>query len=836
MKNLLTTLLATLFIYNAGAQTSKTAQIENLDRGLVAVKSGTSTFLSWRLLATDTDATTFDVLRDGSVLSSGKNLTVTNLSVTGGTDQSLYQVVTKVGGEPVDTSKAVSRWGDIYRSLRLERPASQSGYHYFPNDCSVADLDGDGEYELIIKWDPSNNQDNSNSGKTGNVYLDAYKLADGEIVNGTVTNCKLLWRVDLGANIRAGAHYTQFLVYDFNGDGRAELICKTAPGSMDGQGQYVNQAADDATIKGHNNRLSYANSQGRVLSGAEYLTVFEGTTGRALHTIWYNPNRGFTTGEVKSLDNTINDLWGDNYGNRCDRFLACVAHLGGADQNASAVMCRGYYTRAYLWAVDFDGERLSTRWLHGSISPTEVEVTDASGQKTRRTYSTNTSGISSGTNDVHFYCTAYGQGCHSVSVGDVDGDGCDEIIYGSAAIDHDGQLLHTTGLGHGDALHLSDLMPDRPGLEVMMVHEEAPFGWSVRDAMTGELLIHHTGRDDTGRGIAADILADHRGFEYWHSDDNDYKNASGSTVTGNHNIYGSTDEVVAHYTSDYPFYNFRLYWDGDAQDDLFDKGAVNNGKWSRLLSTGDYGHSATYGSKANPLLIADIMGDWREEIVMFDKTDSCTINIFTTTTATKLRVPTLMHDHIYRMSVAWQNVGYNQPPHLGYYLPDLVATRFTAVGDSQKEQTVELGQPIAPITCRWHNCTSATLQYVYLDGTRIKSYAAPDGWTFERNTTDKTFTLSGTPAEAGLYEFLVKSSGDSNGTSITDTLRIRVVSSTGISEIVNSESVNGKSVNNNTVYDLQGRRIDGSTLNNQYSALKPGLYIVGGRVVAIKRE
>lgn len=786
MKNLLSILLASaLSCYGAEAQT---AQLEQLDRGLVAVKNGTNTFVSWRLLATDADNTTFDLLRDGTVLTSAKNLTVTNVSVTGGTDESRYQVVTKVDGEPVDTSTAVLRWTDIYRSLQLDRPVSQTSYHYFPNDCSVADLDGDGQYELIIKWDPSNCQDNSNSGKTGNVYLDAYKL------DGTK-----LWRIDLGANIRAGAHYTQFLVYDFNGDGRAELICKTAQGTMDGQGNYVNQAADDSKIKSANNSMKYANSSGRILSGAEYLTVFEGTTGRALHTIWYNPNRGFTTGEVKGLDANINKLWDDDYGNRCDRFLACVAYLGNetmrngeTEKLPSAVMCRGYYTRAYLWAVDFDGEKLSTRWLHGSVSPTEVEITDAAGNKTTQTHK----------------ATAYGQGCHSVAVGDVDGDGYDEIIYGSAAIDNDGRLLHSTGLGHGDALHLSDLMPDRPGLEVMMVHEEAPYGWSLRDALTGELIIHHTGKEDTGRGIAADIYSDHRGFEYWHSDD----------YNSTQNIYDSYDAVAGHYTKDYPFYNFRLYWDGDAYDELFDKGAVNNGKWSRLLTTSNYGNSVTYGSKANPLLIADILGDWREEIIMFDKSDSASINIFTTTTATKMRVPTLMHDHIYRMSVAWQNVGYNQPPHLGYYLPDFVASRFDAVGESQKEQTIKLGESISDITCRLHNCTSVILQYVYLNGQRIKSYAAPDGFTFTTDKTAQTFTLSGTPQQAGDYEFVIKSSGDMSGTSITDTLRIHVSDPTGIETIETNHSTFNVHHSIFNVFDLQGRPVD---------AMQPGhVYIV----------
>ena len=664
--------LAVIFIgFAVTIVSAQTYQSEKLNRGVVAIKNGNSTFISWRLLDTDDKSTTFDLLRDGTVIQS--NMNVTNYTTNGGTSTSKYQVVAKVNGQEVDRSEAVSRWTDIFKSVKLDRPASQPGYHYFPNDCSVADLDGDGEYEMVIKWDPSNNQDNSKSGKTGNVYLDAYKF------DGTK-----MWRINLGQNIRAGAHYTQFLVYDFNGDGRAELICKTAPGSIDGEGNYVT-AVGTSTIQRLTNTTDFSNESGYILNGAELLTVFEGTSGRAINTTWYSPNRTFQVGQPTSsvkLDEAAGKLWGDTYGNRCDRYLACVAHLDGADKPASAVMCRGYYTRAYLWAVDFDGEKLSTKWLHASISPTEVEVTDAAGNKTLKTYDTNTSGISSGTNDVHFYCTAYGQGCHSVSVGDV--DGCDEIIYGSAAIDNDGQLLHTTGLGHGDALHLSDLMPDHPGLEVMMVHEEKPFGWSVRDAKTGELLIHHTGRDDTGRGIAADIYANHRGFEYWHSDDNDYSVGS-STVTGPKNIYSTGDDIVGHYTQSYPFYNFRIYWDGTAQDNLFDKGALNDGKWNRLLSTGNYGSSVTYGSKANPLLIADIFGDWREEIIMFDKRDSATVNIFSTTTATKLRVPCLMTDHIYRMSVAWQNVGYNQPPHLGYYLPDYLEAQEAGINGVSTE-------------------------------------------------------------------------------------------------------------------------------------------------------
>ncbi len=633
-------------------------QKEQLNRGLVALHNGGGKVsVAWRYQESDPLDVAFDVYR-GEVKLNAAPLTGTTFYTDTQVDTTVdntytVRVAGKTAVEP-GASYTVKAGSKPYLEIPIQPVEGFAEGYYTPNDATVADLDGDGEYEIIVKWDPSNNQDNSKSGKTGNVYLDAYKI------DGTK-----LWRIDLGQNIRAGAHYTQFLVYDFNGDGRAELVCKTSLGSMDGEGIYVNQATDDTNISSRSNTLRYANDNGYILSGPEFLTVFEGTTGRALHTIWYNPNRGCTFDKLAAPSaSELKTLWGDNYGNRCDRFLACVAHLDGADKPASAVMCRGYYTRSYLWAVNFDGSKLSTRWIHGSVSQTQVERTDAEGNKETRTYSTNTSGIGNS-------YTAYGQGCHSVSVGDVDGDGCDEIIYGSAAIDHDGWLLHTTGLGHGDALHLTDLMPDREGLEVMMVHEETPYGWSVRDARTGELIIHHTGISDTGRGIAADIYSEHRGFEFWHSDDMDL--AAQYDKKGPMNIYSSDDEVVGHYVRNYPFYNFRIYWTGDLQDELFDKGALNDGQWQRLLSCGNYGNSVTYGSKANPLLIADILGDWREEIVMFDKTDSCTLNIFSTVKTTEHRIPTLMHDHIYRMSVVWQNVGYNQPPHLGFFLPDYKA-------------------------------------------------------------------------------------------------------------------------------------------------------------------
>ena len=640
--------------HNTNLFFTPTEQMERIDRAPVSLpaSNGNGNFISWRLLGTDDQNTKFDVVRNGTSIVSG--LSVTNFTDNEGNETSSYEIVVKNNGYEMERTKAFTPWGNIFLRQTLDRPADGvtpggENYTYSPNDCSIGDVDGDGQYELIVKWDPSNSKDNSQSGYTGNVFLDAYKL------DMTSEKPEKLWRIDLGVNIRAGAHYTQFLVYDFDGDGKAEMICKTAAGSKDGSGNYVSEASTDETIKAVDNTKDWRNSSGKVTGGQEWLTVFNGENGEAIHTIYYNPNRNGSIGGEAGWTKNWDDRSGKTdkeYGNRGERYLAAVAYLDGPKANPSAVMVRGYYTYSYIWAVDFDGKQLSTKWLHASDTKTTYSVTNADG--TSKTYTADIpTGRTSGSR------TAYGNGNHNLSVGDYDGDGCDEITLGASAINNDGTLLYSTGYGHGDALHVGDIDPDRPGMEVFTVHEESPYGWDLHDAATGAIICSAEGSKDNGRGIAADINVSNRGYEFASSNNRNQLNAAGEVV--------STKSTSL---------NFRCYWNGDLQDELLDGAAMtswNGSSMASLANLANYGNSSTCNStKKTPNLTADLLGDWREEIILWDSSDGCTLNIFTSNIATEYRVPTLMHDHTYRMGVAWQNSAYNQPPHVGYFLPDYV--------------------------------------------------------------------------------------------------------------------------------------------------------------------
>lgn len=567
--------------------------MENLSRGLVAVKtSSNSVFLSWRLLGSDTHNTAFNLYRNGVKLNQEPLTGATNYTDATASASS-YTVKTVVDGVETGESSTAQVLTTNYFDIPLRVPAGMtmpdaSTCTYSPNDCSTGDLDGDGNLDLVVKWDPSNAKDNSQSGYTGNVYLDGYKL------DGT-----FLFRIDLGKNIRAGAHYTQFQVADYDGDGRAEIVCKTAPGTKDGKGNFISKGP--AATATHS--ADYRNSGGYILSGPEYLTVFSGATGEELATVNYTPARG-----------TVSS-WGDNYGNRVDRFLAGTAWLDGV--LPSIIMCRGYYTRAVVAAWNFRNGALTPVWTYDS-----------------------------GNSNVGLY----GQGNHNMSIGDVDDDGFDEIIWGAGALDHDGKLMYRTGHGHGDAMHLSDLDPDRKGLEVWTVHESsgAAYGEEMHDARTGTVIWGNYTGTDVGRGLAANIVAGNRGFEMWSSGSSGIKNKNGVVVN-----------------SSRPSMNFRIYWDGDLESELLDGTSITKYNAGTLLSAS--GCSSNNGTKSTPNLSADLIGDWREEVV-FRTSDNTRLRVFTTTIPTSVRLYTLMHDPVYRASIAWQNTAYNQPPHAGFYM------------------------------------------------------------------------------------------------------------------------------------------------------------------------
>ncbi|HYH64971.1 MAG TPA: rhamnogalacturonan lyase [Urbifossiella sp.] len=575
-------------------------QIEKLGRGLVGVHQGDGrVFLSWRLLAADPADVRFHVERTtgnaDAVRLTAEPQAGTSFADTADLSQDTrYTVRPVVGGKELEACAAFRFAANPPARPYLAVPLQTLPGHT-PNDASVGDLDGDGEYEIVLKQE-QRPRDNSQKGPTGETKLEAYTLAG-----------RMLWRINLGRNVREGAHYTQFLVYDLDGDGRAEVLCRTSDGTVDGTGTVIGDATAD-----------HRNADGYVLTGPEFLTVFDGRTGKALASVDYLPARG-----------RVAD-WGDAYGNRVDRFLACVAYPDG--ERPSAVFCRGYYTRAVLVAWDWRDGKLTRRW----------------------TFDSNDAG-----HDAY-----RGQGDHSVSAADVDGDGKDEVIYGAACVGSDGRGRYSTGLGHGDALHVSDLDPARPGLEVFNIHEKSKrnLGVSFRDAKTGAVLWNKES-PDVGRGVAFDVDPRHPGAECW---------AAGAGLSGMWNCRGEKVSDARPRSC-----NFGVWWNGDLLRELLDRTTISRWDWQAgrdvVLLTAD-GCASNNGSKATPCLCADILGDWREEVI-WRSVDNRELRIYTTTAPTEHRLTTLMHDPVYRLSVAWQNVGYNQPTQTGYFLGHGMAAR-----------------------------------------------------------------------------------------------------------------------------------------------------------------
>jgi len=569
-------------------------QMENLDRGVVAVKVSGGVYVGWRMFGYEYDATnpsnvSYNLYRDGAKIASVTDST--NYLDASGTSTAAYTVSAVIGGSEGAQSPKTTAWAQNYVRIPLSVP----GTGYEANDGSPGDLDGDGKYEIVLKWQPSNAQDNSKSGVTDNTYLDGLKL------DGT-----RLWRIDLGPNIRSGAHYTQFSVYDFDGDGKAEIAAKTAPGTKDGTGQYLSKGPaandDDSQV--------YRNNDGYVLSGPEYLTVFDGATGKELATVNYPVPRG-----------TVSD-WGDSYGNRVDRFNSGVAFVSdtGSGKTAtgrpSIIMQRGYYTRLTVSALN---------WRDGALTKVWTFDSDVSGNS-----------------------KAAGQGDHSAMAADTDGDGAQEIITGAATIGSDGTLRCTTGDGHGDALHVGELVVGK-GISVFSVHEGTG-GYDVHNGNTCAFYVNVTGGGDNGRGVADDVDPSSPGAEMWSATSTGlFSCASGATIS----------------SSEPPSQNFLIYWDADESREVEDGATIKKFSGATLLSA--TGCSGNNGTKNTPTLTADLLGDWREELVVRES-DSSALRVYTTTEVTTRRIYTLMHDPTYRMQVSFEQTSYNQPPHTGFHI------------------------------------------------------------------------------------------------------------------------------------------------------------------------
>ncbi|GAA1959492.1 rhamnogalacturonan lyase [Agromyces allii] len=711
-------------------------QLEALDRGLVAVATSEGVFLSWRLLATEATGATdtglagpdFTVYRDGVKVATVTDST--NYADAAGTAAATYTVSPVVNGVELATSAPVSAWALGFHDLPLQKPADGitpkgEAFTYSANDVSVGDVDGDGAYEYIVKWDPSNSKDVSQVGYTGTVYLDTYEL-DGTLLN----------RLDLGVNIRAGAHYTQFLVYDFDGDGRSETMLKTAPGtksvryaadgSVAGEAYITMPEADVAAgysnaddyrlsaadyeehlvqmfqgwtehpqvVAGHwpatleeafgmpvtheyplsresaeelvdtfidvyaparSTRNVLRNFEGFIVDGPEYLTVFDSATGEELQTVAYDPGRG---------DDGL--LWGDyamariEPGNRVDRFLSGVGYLDG--EHPSAVFARGYYTRATIAAYDWNGESLSQRWF---VDSGHVPMTNPFNDSPHGRDGT----------DPEF-ATLTTQGDHSLSFADVDADGRQELVYGSATIDDDGSLLSSSfdvlpegsaspganvRLGHGDAMHVTDIDPARPGVEIWTAHEggtAAPYGSVLRDAATGVPIFGAYSGRDTGRAMIGDVRPDVPGIEVWSS------MPGGTEASG---LLSATGEILSTAT---PGTNMSIRWAGDLTTQIVNGSGTQTptiDDWTRGTLLTAAGTLTNNGTKGNPSLVADVFGDWREELLV-RTTDSSALRIYSTTEVTTHKLITLMHDPQYRVETARQQTTYNQPAYTSFYL------------------------------------------------------------------------------------------------------------------------------------------------------------------------
>ena len=610
-----------------------------LDRGLVAVNMGGSTFLSWRILADEYFGVTYNVYRDGVKLNT-EPLTVSNYTDSGvGTNYTVKAVVN--GMEQSQSASISSLWPssakgndvDMYLSGRIDltlatvydRNGNDVTANYSPNDAEFADLDGDGQLEMIIKRlntvDAANVYPQSNT--TEFVVIDAYDI---NWQRGTAT---LMWRIDCGPNmVSLNSTEINVIAYDWDMDGKAEVVLRGADNMIvygnDGRNQLY--TIGDMTL---NTRNTFIPSNGAQYAwthtGNEYLLYLNGQTGALYQQTEYPLKR------LEYASNLPDEWGGRGYGHNSSKYFFGAPYFDG--RKPSLFMARGIYGTHKMIAMDLNGHTWSERWswnCRDTSSPW------------------------------------YGQGYHNFVVADVDEDGRDEIVYGSMVIDDNGKGLYTTGYGHGDAQHVSDFNPYRKGLEFFGCLEDEPtWGCNYRDAATGEMLYKFTSSGDDGRCMMDNISKNYPG-SLGHS-------SASQTISSVRKGEVSDASSIFHFKASNISLNFRIYWDGDLLSELLDSPGtmgqpmIYKPEVGRLL-TGAVGNMNN-DSKNNPCFQGDIIGDWREEIVV--RNGSNAVSIYTSVIPSEYPIPCLWFDHQYRQAMVWQMMAYNQPPHVSYFLGKL---------------------------------------------------------------------------------------------------------------------------------------------------------------------
>ena len=626
-----------------------------------------SALISWRLLKTDPSNIAFDIYKsvdgEAEVKLNEEPISNTTSWVDADIDVSktnVYRVTLANQAETLCDYTFTSEMAEkFYHEIRLNLNVPDASITYSPDDIQLGDLDGDGELEIVVKREP---YDGANMGVwfNGTTLLEAYKM------DGT-----FLWQIDLGINIRSGSHYTSYILYDFDGDGLCEIAFRSSEGTKFADGKiitdangkindYRNRQTDGkgwysgAAIARDPNDPSTATTCGLIMEGPEYISICRGYDGREITRIDNIPRGG--EGSKVSRAKYWSEYWGDDFGNRMDRFFIGVAYLDGIPDeatgvrttNPSLIISRGIYKNWQVWALDLKGNELVPRWKFDTAD-------HASKWK--------------------------GMCSHCFRVADLDGDGKDEILYGSAAIDDDGSELWCNGNGHGDILHVGKFIKDRSGLQIVASFEEAKdyegqgngYACQVINARDGSMITGH-GRNlpvdasDVGRCIVADVDPDSPDFEYWSSTQEGMFSCNGTGLVSTTYPTGIGSGVM---------YNVAIYWSGQSTREMLDRGCivsykanpdVNKSNKNRLIAFDLYGsNQGNHASKYNPCYYGDFLGDYREEVIL-GSSDYKSIYIFSTNHPTTHRLPHLMTDHNYDMSQAMQNMGYNQGTNLGYYV------------------------------------------------------------------------------------------------------------------------------------------------------------------------